>query len=207
MPPSWRQTLLRGNYAQAIAAMEAPTPAESAEIVSVGAAIIHPHVFQDIPITLLLVACIGFVVLALLWKFRRGARRLPYFAKETLCSRGELAFYRVLNHAVPDGLAISMKTRLADIIGCTAEGWKSGFGAKISQKHVDFVVFDPVTTAILLVIELDDKTHGLADRKTRDIFVDDALKAAGVAILRVPAAREYDLDLLRDQIGHLLRFV
>lgn len=187
--------------------MEAPPPAESAEIVSIGAAIIHPHVFQDIPITLLLVACIGFIVLALLWKFRSRVRRLPYFAKETLCSRGELAFYRVLNHAVPDGLAISMKTRLADVIGCTADGWRAGFGAKISQKHVDFVVFEPVTTAILLVIELDDKTHQQADRQTRDVFVDEALKAAGVPILRVIAAREYDLDTLREQIEHLLRFV
>jgi hypothetical protein len=164
-------------------------------------------VFQDIPITVVLGVAAGLAIFALLWTLRRGTRRLPYFAKDTLCSRGELAFYRVLNHAVPDGLAISMKTRLADIIGCTAEGWKSGYGAKISQKHVDFVIFDPITTAILLVIELDDKTHDLADRKTRDVFVDAALKAAGVAILRVPAAREYDLDLLREQIGHLLRFL
>lgn len=163
--------------------------------------------FQDFQITLLLAAVAGVVILILVLTFRRRSHRLPYFAKETLCSRGELAFYRILNHAVPSGLAISMKTRLGDVIGCTADGWKSGYGAKISQKHVDFVIYDPVTTAILLVIELDDKTHQLPDRQTRDVFVDEALKAAGVAILRVPAAREYDLDALREQIEHVLRFV
>jgi len=102
---------------------------------------------------------------------------------------------------------IANSTRLSDVIGCTTEGWKTGYGAKISQKHVDFVIIDPLTTAILLVIELDDKTHQQADRQTRDIFVDQALAAAGVAILRVPAAREYDLDDLRDQIEHMLRHV
>jgi hypothetical protein len=165
-------------------------------------------VYPDIPITLVIGVAAAIVGIVLLWHLsRRGARRLPYFAKETLLSRGELAFYRVLMHAVPGGLAISMKTRLGDVIGCTAEGWKTGFGAKISQKHVDFLVYDPVTTAILLVIELDDKTHRLPDRQTRDVFVDEALQAAGVAILRVPAAREYDLDLLREQIDHLLRYM
>jgi hypothetical protein len=156
--------------------------------------------------TVLIFAAFGVAVgfLALARKLRR--KPLPYYAKEHLLSKGELAFYRVLARAVPQGLGISMKTRLSDVIGCTAEGWKAGWGAKISQKHVDFVVFDPVTSAIILVIELDDRTHDLPDRRARDVFVDDALAAAGVAILRVPAARAYDLDDLREQVEHLLRY-
>lgn len=162
---------------------------------------------DDLALTLALsVAAIGlaFGVLALVRKLRR--KPLPYYAKEHLLSKGEMAFYRVLSPAVPQGLGISMKTRLSDVIGCTAEGWKAGWGAKISQKHVDFVVFDPVTSAILLVIELDDRTHDLPERRSRDVFVDDALAAAGVAILRVPAARAYDLDDLREQVEHMLRY-
>lgn len=157
----------------------------------------------------LLLAVLGFVALsAFVWYSRRLIPpRLPYYAKDYLCSKGEQAFYRVLMHAVPAGMGISMKTRLSDVIGCTAEGWKSGYGAKISQKHVDFVIIDPLTTAILLVIELDDKTHQQADRQSRDVFVDQALAAAGVAILRVPAAREYDLDELQEQIAHQLRHI
>lgn len=161
---------------------------------------------NDPTLTILLVVLVLIVGGAVIWRARHlGAQRLPYFPKEHLLSKGELAFYRVLAHAVPPGLAVSMKTRLSDVIGCTAEGWKAGFGAKISQKHVDFVVFEPVTTAILFVIELDDKTHDRPDRQARDQFLDAALQAAGVGILRVPAAREYDLDDLREQIDHLLR--
>lgn len=163
--------------------------------------------FGDAHLTLLLAGLAVTVLAAFAWFARRlaPAPRLPYFAKEFLCSKGELAFYRVLAHAVPAGLGISMKTRLGDVVGCTAEGWRTGFGAKIAQKHVDFVVFDPVTTAIILVIELDDRTHQQPDRQSRDVFVDQALAAAGVAILRVPAAKEYDLEGLREQIAHALR--
>jgi hypothetical protein len=166
-------------------------------------------VFGDAYVTLLFAGLAVVVLAAFAWYARRfrPAPRLPYFAKEFLCSKGEQAFYRVLAHAVPRGLGISMKTRLGDIIGCTAEGWRTGFGAKIAQKHVDFVVFDPVTTAIILVIELDDRTHDLPDRRSRDLFVDDALAAAGVAILRVPAAKEYDLDELREQVEYVLRHI
>jgi hypothetical protein len=163
---------------------------------------------SDPTLTLLLVVIAVALLLVVAWWSRSlFPQRLPYFAKEFLLSKGEQAFYRVLMHAVPPGMGISMKARLGDIIGCTAAGWKAGFGAKISQKHVDFVIIDPVTTAILLVIELDDKTHELQDRRARDVFVDDALAAAGVAILRVPAAKEYDLEQLRDQLEHLLRNV
>jgi len=165
--------------------------------------VLGEHSFTLFLALLALVALAGFV-----WASRRRfPPPLPYYAKEHLCSKGEQAFYRVLMHAVPAGMGICMKTRLSDVIGCTAEGWKSGYGAKISQKHVDFVIIDPLTTAILLVIELDDKTHQQADRQSRDLFVDRALAAAGVAILRVPAAREYDLDELRDQLDHALRHI
>lgn len=165
-------------------------------------------VLDDHSLTLLLAALAVIALAAFVWYSRKLVPpQLPYYAKEFLCSKGEQAFYRVLMHAVPAGMGLSMKTRLSDVIGCTAEGWKSGWGAKISQKHVDFVVIDPLTTAILLVIELDDKTHRQADRQTRDVFVDEALAAAGVAILRVPAAREYDLEELRDRIEYILRHV
>ncbi|HEX8911874.1 MAG TPA: DUF2726 domain-containing protein [Humisphaera sp.] len=164
--------------------------------------------FSDPTFTLILVViAVAIIGVAAWWSRSLFPQRLPYFPKEYLLSKGEQAFYRVLMHAVPGGMGISMKARLSDVIGCTAAGWRAGFGAKISQKHVDFVIVDPVTTAILLVIELDDRTHELADRRARDVFVDDALAAAGVPILRVPAARDYNLEDLREKVEHILRNV
>lgn len=141
----------------------------------------------------------------------RGLRRLlgpaplPYFSKDRLLSKGELAFYRVLRQVIPPSLSPSMKVRLSDVIGCTGEGWRSGFGAKISQKHLDFVLVDAATTDIRLAIELDDRSHQRADRRDRDTFVDRALATAGVPILRVPAAARYDPAALRSDLHAALR--
>jgi hypothetical protein len=131
---------------------------------------------------------------------RRRMRRLPYFPREFLLSKGELAFYQAMRQALPPRLHVSFKVRLSDVIGCPGRAWKEGFGAKISQKHLDFVVVDSDTTAIRFVLELDDRTHQRRDRRDRDAFVDAALAAAGVPIVHVPAAAAYDPVRLRDQL-------
>ena len=134
-----------------------------------------------------------------------GPAPLPYFSKDRLLSKGELAFYRVLRQILPPSLSASMKVRLSDVIGCTGAGWRSGFGAKISQKHIDFVLVDAATTDIRLAIELDDRTHQRPDRRDRDTFVDRALATAGVPILRVPAAARYDPAALKGDVHAALR--
>lgn len=156
------------------------------------------------PTFLLVAGLLLLIVLACLARAMRP-RALPYFAQEFLLSKGELAFFRVLQRAVPDGLFVAPKVRLADVIGCTADGWKRGFGGRISRKHVDFVVASEATARILLVIELDDRSHQRADRRRRDAFVDDALAAAGVPILHVPAATAYDPAALGREVTTAVR--
>ena len=116
-----------------------------------------------------------------------------------------MAFYRVLRRAVFGHLGVSFKTRLADILHCPASLWNTTHGRQIAQKHVDFVLFDPETTAILAVIELDDRSHGLPVRQRRDLFVNQALHSAGIPFApRVPAAAWYDLTELRAKIEKTL---
>jgi hypothetical protein len=155
----------------------------------------------------------GYVVGALaallfLWLFLRSAlrraRRLPYFPRPFLLSKGELAFYHAMRQVLPPRLLVSFKVRLSDVINCPGDAWRQGFGARISQKHLDFVVVDAETTAVRFVIELDDRTHQRRDRRARDAFVDAALNAAGVPILRVAAAARYDLARLRQELSAAL---
>jgi hypothetical protein len=154
-----------------------------------------------------LAVAIAFLIVLFLLMRRMGTGEapLPYYSQEFLLSRGETAFYHTLRRAMPAHLMIFMKVRLSDIIGCSGEAWKAGYGAKISQKHVDFVLADADTTAIALVIELDDRTHQRAARQERDAFVDRALAAAGIPILRVATASTYDVRALRNQIAGLVR--
>ncbi len=132
----------------------------------------------------------------------RKATRLPYRPRRALLSPGELAFYRVLLLAVRERWTISVKLRLADVIWCPPALWKSASGARVSQKHLDFVLYDRQTTAVVLAIELDDRSHARRERKLRDAFVDDVLAKCHVRLLRVRAAWHYDVDELRSWIEH-----
>ena len=158
-----------------------------------------------LPIALTVLAAVGLVLLVAVLRRAARARRLPYFSRETLLTQGETAFYRVLRQVVPDGMALCFKVRLCDLIDCAADARRKGFWSKISQKHIDFVLVDASDTAIRLAIELDDRSHDRQDRRARDAFVDGALDVAGIPILRVPAAGEYDARTLRTAIGEMTR--
>lgn len=100
------------------------------------------------------------------------------------------------------------KVRIADIIkvrpGLERSDYAGAF-SKIRAKHVDFVLINPLTTAPLLVIELDDSTHDEYDRKVRDAFVDEAMYQAQIPILHVPLRKRYLEQNLRAQIVEILR--
>jgi hypothetical protein len=112
-------------------------------------------------------------------------------------SKGEAAFFHALQSALPPGILVAPKVRVSDVIKCDAAAWKQGFGGRISQKHVDFVLVDERTTEFILIVELDDRTHRQWDRRDRDEFLDRAFAAAGVSVLHVPAASSYDVAKIR----------
>lgn len=109
-----------------------------------------------------------------------------------------------------EGIPVKLfgKVRIADIIKVKPgleRGDYSGAFSKIRSKHVDFVLTHPLTTAPLLVIELDDSTHDQHERKVRDAFVDEAMYQAQIPILHVPLRKRYHEQNLRAQIVEILR--
>lgn len=135
---------------------------------------------------------------------RQRAFPLPYRPRRALLSRGELAFYRALVPAVGDRWTTSVKVRLADVIWCPPSERKTAHGARVSQKHIDFVLYDRETTEVVLAIELDDRSHGRPERRERDSFVDEVLAACGVVLIRVRAVATYDVSALQTRIEALL---
>jgi hypothetical protein len=124
-------------------------------------------------------------------------KKWPYFARKTLLTKAELAFYHVLGQALRGRYTVAPKVRMADIVNCHDAAWALGYGRLIAQKHIDFLLVEPHTTRLVLAIELDDSSHSHPRRRARDIFVDQALKAAGVPLIRVPVSRSYDASSLR----------
>ncbi|WP_309400319.1 DUF2726 domain-containing protein [Cerasicoccus maritimus] len=130
----------------------------------------------------------------------------PYSAVDRILSPAEELFSHALMEAIGDDWTALVKLRLADVLDVTATG-KAYMPAfrRISQKHIDFLLIDPETTAPLLAIELDDRSHLRTDRQERDAFVDAALAAAGLPILHIPCAASYNAQFLRQEIQEILR--
>jgi hypothetical protein len=126
---------------------------------------------------------------------------LPYRARRAHLSATEFEFYTALCHAVKGRSIVCIKVRLADVIDCPPAVWRMGYGRLIAQKHLDFVLCDPETIRIRAGIELDDRSHSRGDRRARDRFVEAAMHAAAVPLVRLPAAAAY----CPDQVSRTLK--
>jgi len=140
---------------------------------------------------------------------RRGNQIVAgaYEALPTLLSPAERSFFGVLQQATAAEYQIFAKVRLADIVkpirNPSRSGWQSGFN-RISGKHVDFILCDLSSLAIVAVIELDDRTHERFERSTRDALVDSALTDAHIPVLRVAARQSYSPSQIREQLTQVL---
>lgn len=148
-------------------------------------------------IILLLLLIIVSLVLALFKKKAgKGPVDFPYQSKEVLCSPAERSFLGALDKIVGERYRIFAKVRLADIIdvqrGLSASARQSAFN-RISRKHLDLVICNARDLSIVGAIELDDKSHLKKGRRERDQFLDKALEAAGVSMLRVKAQSTYSI--------------
>jgi len=121
-----------------------------------------------------------------------------YKSRKSVLTDAEIHFHRILLSAGPEA-AIFPKVRVADVMD--AEKRYSGDFLRISQKHFDWVLCHPRTFEPLVVIELDDSSHGLGRQKKNDRVKDDAAAEAGIALLRFPWSRSYDEDEVRDRIA------
>lgn len=137
------------------------------------------------------------------WRHRLALRenKYPYEARSHLLTIPERALLHALDAAVGNRYRVAMSVRLADVIECSPKAWRDGHGPLISSKQLDFVLCEPETTRIIAAIELDDPTHDQADRRERDEFLDRAMDAAGVPLIRVRTASRYDPARLRDLVA------
>jgi hypothetical protein len=163
---------------------------------------------QELPFPVpLLLGALGLVfLLALLIALFRPSSKPPYQQREDFLSAAELNFFRALEKAVDGDFYIFPKVRIGDLL-CVIEGTENarGWFARIAQKHVDFVLAEREKVVPVLAVELDDSSHERADRQARDEFVDSALGAAGLPILRVKVLQEYPVKELaaaiRERVG------
>ena len=118
------------------------------------------------------------------------------FIKKKLLTKTEHKFLLCLMQARPEKIAIACKVGLWGVVH-NHHKWDWN---KISQKHLDFVLYDYEQNNILLVIELDDSSHQKTTIQQRDKIKDDILNNAGIPILRIPVSDTYNVNNLREKI-------
>ena len=132
---------------------------------------------------------------------------VSYERRKDFLTAAERSFYGVLLQAVGNDFSVFTKVNLADVVaprlGLTASD-RQRLRNKIVQKHLDFVLCDRRTLQVALVIELDDSSHALPDRKQSDDVKDVSLCQAGIKILRVPVRQSYSLSELSSLVKALV---
>ena len=111
-----------------------------------------------------------------------SSEELPYRLRDDFLSPAEFSFYKVLSSDVGPQLTIQSKVRLADIFFVAHLNENRSYFGKISQKHLDFLVCDPVTMKPIFGIELDDSSHQRNQRVERDKFIESVCEAAGLPL-------------------------
>lgn len=154
---------------------------------------------------ILIVVVTAFIAVLLFRFFAKASARWPYRKTDHLLTPAERSFFGVLGQAIGSDLYIFAKVRLSDLLWLP-QGTRDrqAYLNRIQSKHVDFVLCDSATTEPRLLVELDDSSHQRARRRSRDAFLDEAVRRAGLPILRVPAKRSYALGELRQLISSLL---
>lgn len=111
-------------------------------------------------------------------------------------SAAKRSFYQLLRHISPEHIVFA-KVRLCDVLSASRR-INSGQAndPRTQSKQLDFLICD-ATLAPVLAVELDCSSEVRVNNKTRDQFVNSALAAAAIPIVRIPMRRSYLPDDLQ----------
>jgi len=156
--------------------------------------------------TLVIIAIVALAVLAAaaaaLQHFPSRIEAPRYRRQSSVLTNAEQAFYRRLAAGVGADYLIWPKMRILDVM--TPADGRIGSWNRISSKHVDFVLVDPISYAPVAAIELDDASHHRPDRQERDAVVNNAFASAGIPLVRVPARKDWSAEQLRRTIDEAI---
>lgn len=121
-------------------------------------------------------------------------------------SRAEHELFNILVGLIGDKYYIFPQIHLATILDhkIVGQNWKAAF-RHIDEKSVDFVLCDKKYIKPLLVIESDDKTHELENRKSRDVEVERIFNDTQIPLLRLQNKGFFDKELVETQLKNYLK--
>jgi hypothetical protein len=155
-------------------------------------------------LTIIVLIIGGVIVFLLKARPKQETIEFPYQKAGSLFSPAERSFLGVLDRAIGDRYRVLGKIRLADIIsttkGLSRSDWQKAFN-RIDSKHVDFALCKKDDLSLACAVELDDSSHKKSDRKNRDDFLENALNAASIPLVRFTARASYSVQDVSTEIG------
>src|SRR6267142_1189501 len=131
----------------------------------------------------LLLAAIALVAVLVAARHRRaaGGADWPFYAKKPLSVPEQILYHRLVK-TLPDRIVLT-QVQLSRVLG-VKKGFNFGkWNNRINRLSLDFVVCLKDST-VAAVIELDDSSHQRAARAEADRRKEQALKSAGVTLIR-----------------------
>ena len=113
----------------------------------------------------------------------------------------EKSFLRTLDAALGRNYRAFAQVRLAELADPASRlgvALRRRALSGVMGKSVDFVICDVLTLDPVAAVEVDDRTHLLAERRGRDAFVNAVFAEIGLPLLRVKAQRSYSVPELRE---------
>lgn len=128
----------------------------------------------------------------------------PYSLHQTVLTAVEQRFYYRVVEALGSDYYVCPKIRLADVIDVRGDAMEyNAAWNRIAAKRIDFLITNDLFRPVL-AIDLMGDSHFGGQQKGPDPWLERALGACGLPVLKVPARRDYDAGVLRRQIEEQL---
>jgi hypothetical protein len=141
---------------------------------------------------------------------KNGKDKIPfqhYYLVNSLHSKAELAFDKVLHKRLTPKYRVCPKVRLSDFARVRRKGVDSkvayGLRRRCDPRHADWIVTKDDGTPVCW-IELDDKSHNSKSAQIADKFKNDLADAIGIPLVRFRVGKTYHtaLDRLPISVKH-----
>jgi len=118
-----------------------------------------------------------------------------YSRKKDFITPSEKEFYKILTEVVADRYYIFPQIHLSALFKNETYGRYHKLAFQIiNRMSVDYVLCDKVTFEPVYAVELDDPSHDLADRKSRDDKLDLIFEQNNIPLIRFRDYRNLSLD-------------
>jgi very-short-patch-repair endonuclease len=106
------------------------------------------------------------------------------YSAKALLTENEKAWFKAIRAALPHAHVFA-QVALNQLVRAEGPKWRAAKN-KIDPRSIDFVLLNP-DLAVLLAIEIDDRSHNAKKRQADDAKKDKALRDAEIGLLRFPA--------------------